>query len=213
MSAPSDLFLVANLQTGALVSFNGSASSLPALWQYNTRNLRLQFVNPNPTTLPLGSSSYSPQNLNGYLPRVAITPTPTGTGGGPAVLAIQTVFVWDNTNQWFTGSLALNTSAVDSFIAAAASATAHFEITLIQPDATRFTAFGGPVTLNAAGDEGTSTVPTPTAQYLTADEIKALFVPRIMAAGDVIQFISPDGTKKAELGLANDSTWSTNYVS
>lgn len=204
------------MQTGGLVSFNGSLSSLPALYQYNTRSLRLQFVNPSPATSPLGSatfSTYSPQNMVNYSPRVAITPTPTGTGGGPAVLALQTVFAWDNTNQWFTGSLALNTTAIDSFIGTQPNAVAHFEITLIQPDATRFTPLGVPVTLNAAGDEGTSNAPAQTAQYLTADETRALFVPRIMAAGDVITFVSPLGSKKAELGLSDDGTFSTNYTS
>jgi len=211
MSAPSDLFLVVDMQNIRLVAFSGSSSAIRDLFQSNTISLKVQCVNPSISTLPLGSPSYSIQNMGTFGMRAAVTPDPTGTPGGPAVLALQTL-TWDNVSQTFVGDLALNTTGVDNYIGALDERQAFFELNLVTPSAGRVTILQTGVNLRAVGDEFLSLVPTPTDQYATLNASKALFQPRIGAPGDVLTLTSPNGLIKMELGIDNSGQFTTNII-
>lgn len=203
----SALKIVINRQSRALSTYNGGAQSIPALYQSNSQDLIIQVIDPTGAF----STPYSIVDLNGKGLRVAVGATPTGTSGGPTPLALQTSFTWDSTNKWFTGSLALNTAAVDSFIGAAASAQAYFEINLTD-SGNRETLFQSTFQLSAVVDEATSTVPNPTDSYLTAAESFATFAKRVGGNGETIVLKSPGGIYAREIGIADDGSLIDNII-
>jgi len=210
MSAPSDLFLVVDMQNRRLVSMNGSPSSLPDQFQSNNISLRVQCVNPSLSTLPLGSTTYSIQNMSTFGMRVAVGDTPEGAVG-PTPLALQTGMAWDGPSSSFLGTLALNTAAIDGFLGTKASASAYFEVNLTILG-TRITILQTQFTLRAVVDELSGTAPVPTDQYATLNESKALFMPRTGAPGDVLTLTSPNGLIKVELGIDNNGQFTTNII-
>lgn len=213
MSAPSDLFLAVDMQNRRLAAFGGGPTAPPDLFQSNVVSLKVQCVNPSGTSSPVQvtAQSYNTQNLNGYGMRVSVGATPTGTSGGPAVLALATL-TWDNVNQWFSGDLALNTTGIDTLIGAGDHATAYFEINLVPVSGNRITIFQSTFTVRAVVDEFTSLVPTPTDQYFTANITNSKFMPRIGEAGAVLTLTSPNGLLKMELGIKDDGSFSTNII-
>lgn len=204
----SALNLVIDRQSRKLVSFNGSITAIPAVFQGNVIDLKITVVDP---TGSLSGAPYSKVALGSYGVRVAIGATPTGSSGGPTPLALQNTFTWDAVDSSFSGSLECNTAAIDSHIGAAASATAFFEVNLTL-SGNRITILQEAFTLKAVVDEATSTVPTPTDSYLTAAESRATFQPRVGANGDVIVLKSPNGVYGLEIGVSNTGEMTTNVI-
>lgn len=199
----SRLKLTIDRQNRALVSVSGTPTTLPALFQYNLQEFQIQVVDPNGQ---IGAASqYTTVDLNGTSLRLAITPTPTGTAGGPSVLALQTTWVWDATNLWFTGSLDLSSSAIGSYIGTASSLAANFELT-VTDGGNRSTVYQGSVILKAAGDEGTATSPTPSELYLPKSESDARYVKRIMDNGSSIVIPDANGVYAVEIKCNTDGT-------
>lgn len=172
----------------------GGVTTLAPLYQGNNQQFEITVVEPT----GLQASPYSKVNLASATLRVSIGSTPTGTAGGPTPLALQTSWTYDSTNNKFTGSIALNTAAIDSHIGTAASATAYFEINLVE-SGERETIFQTAFTLKAVVDEATSTAPTPTDTYLTRNESLAMFVKKQGDAGDAIILRNAAGTFEVTL--------------
>src|ERR1041385_840046 len=191
----SPLILAIDRQNCRLVATSlvaGSVAALPPMFQGNSRDLQITVLDP---TGDLGGTPWSKVDLSADTIRVAIGATPTGTAGGPTPLALQTVFTWDPVKLKFSGSLGLNTTAIDTFIGTASSATAYFEVNIVDAG-NRITIFQGTVQLVAVVDEATSTAPNPTDQYFTAAESNSRFVLKQFVAGDAIIMVSADGTKR-----------------
>jgi len=209
MSNPIKLAI--DRQSRRLVSFNGAVTQVPDLFQSNVQDFQIQIVEPDSSGSAGTIGKYVAVDMAGFGLRLAIGAAPTGTSGGPTPLALQDTFTWDSTNKWFTGSVALNVVAIDSFIGSAAQASAYIEVNSTY-SGSRITMFQGGVTLRAVLDELTSTAPSPTDQYLTKAEMLALFAKLINDAGTVIVLKSPDGTRGRELGVANDGTAIDNMI-
>lgn len=204
----SALNLVIDRQSRKLVKFNGSIEAIPSIFQGNVIDIKVAVVDP---TGSLAGAAYSKVNLGSYGLRVSIGATPTGTSGGPTPLALQNTFTWDSVDNSFSGSLACNTSAIDSHIGSAASQTAYFEVNLTL-SGDRTTILQETFTLKAVVDEATTTAPTPTDSYLTSAEVLALFVRKVGANGDVIVLKSPSGIYGRELGVADDGSAIDNII-
>jgi|ERR1051326_3231886 hypothetical protein len=203
----SVLKLTIDRQSEKLVTLNGSPLSLPALFEYNVKPLQIQVVDPISAAFP----TYSLVDLAAYGLRVGIWPTPTGTAAGPASLALQTVWVWDAVNKWFTGSLDLGTAALESYIGALSEKTAYFEVTLTLAGE-RITLLQELVTLKAVGDEGSITAPTPADTYYTKADSDARFFKKVGDAGEVLVLKSPNGLWGRELGVADDGSAIDNII-
>lgn len=208
----SQLNLTIDVQNNRLVSVNGTPTSLNNFFQDNTKKLSIQCVNPsqNATSPQVTSQSFTTLDMTGFGMRVAIGPPPEGVTG-PPVLALQDTMVWDAVNKVFTGSLALNTTGIDSYLGDASSNTAYFEVNLTI-NGQRITILQIQFTLFAVVDELTGTVPTPADKFLTAAETVAQFVPRQMANGDTIVIPSQNGVYALELGCNNDGSVKMNVI-
>ncbi len=198
--------LAVNRQDGSLVSFNGSLTRIPDLFQNNVRDLQIQFVDPTGGI----NTQYVAVDVAAYGLRTAIGATPTGTAGGPAPLTFQDTFVWDSVNKWFTGSLALNVAAINSFIGTAAAATAYFEITLTGTDWQ--TILQQTFTLRAVVDDTGATAPAPADSYFTKNEAEARYQKKIGDAGQRLVLVSANGLYGRELGVNDDGTALDNLI-
>ncbi len=204
----SALNLAIDRQNRKLVNYNGQVTAIPAVFQGNVIDLRIQVVDP---TGVVSGAQYSAVALGSYGMRVAIGAEPTGTSGGPTPLALQNTFTWNAADSSFTGSIECNTAAIDSFIGSASSRSAWFEVNLTLAG-NRITILQETFTLKAVVDEATSTVPTPTDSYLTTAESRATFQPRVGAAGDVLVLKSSGGIYGVELGVSDTGEFTANVI-
>jgi hypothetical protein len=205
MSSPVLFAIDGNLKS--LVNFNGSATTVPDLYQSNSQLFRVQVVDKSASLV----DAYTIRDLSGAGLRMAVGDTPTGASGGPTPLALQDTWTWDATNKWFSANLALNVVAIDNFIASAASKTAYLEINLTE-SGSRTTLLQQPFTLKAVVDELTSVAPTPTDQYLTKAEVLNLFAKMVGDAGGKIVLKSANGLYAIELGCNDDGSFGTNEI-
>lgn len=143
--------------------------------------------------------------MAGYGLRVSVGDTPTGTAGGPAPLAQETVFTWNADTKYFEGNLDLTGAAVDAFIGNAPSRLAYFEVCLTGPSG-RDTILQTTFMLGAVVDELTAIPPAVTDQYFTKAEMLALFAKKVGAPGERIMYVSEDGTAAREMGVADDKS-------
>lgn len=192
----SVLKLTIDRQNRKLVSYNGTVSQIPDLFQSNTVTLQVQVVDPAPTTL----QNPTLVNMNGFGLRASVGPKPTGASGGPALLALQDTFTYDNINLWWIGDLTLNTVAVNNYIGAADFATAWFELNLTIAG-NRDTLLQQQFVIRANVDEGIALIPDPAEVFLTKAETLALLAAKL----DKVMK-SPSGTWARELGIADDGT-------
>lgn len=209
--ATSPIKLAINLQDGTIVSVNGSAGTLPTLFQYNTPDFELTFVNPAANQIT-ATNPYVAQDMSAYTLRVAVGPTPTGTSGGPTPWIVQTTWTYDATNKKFVGSIPLTSASIDSAIGTAPSVAGTFEINLRQ-SGIPITAYQGAVTIKAALDEGVSTTPPVGDVYMTAAEIIARFLEKGAVLGEIKVWYSADGTKKRLQYLGDDGEMKFDLVS
>lgn len=204
------MLLTVDIQNRRIVSFNGTPSNVPALFQSNTLTLKVQCVNPGQSSIPqTQSQQYSVQNMGGFGMRAAVGPSPQGIAG-PTVLALGAL-TWDPVNQLFFGDLALNTTGVDGYLDTASAKSAYFELNLTLLG-TRITIVQTTFTLTAVVDELLALVPTPVDSFRTAVESDARYMPRVGAPGDVLTLTSPNGLLKLELGIDNNGNFTTNII-
>ncbi len=202
------LSLVVDRQGKKLASFNGSVVAVPDLFQSNVQTIRVQVVDPTGNL----SSPYTVIDLASAGLRVSVgdPATTIGTTGGTPI-ALQDTFVWNAAGKYFQADLALSVAAVDTFLGVASSKTAILEINTTLAGA-RETILQATFNLRAVVDELTSTVPTPTDQYLTKAETLAGFVKFINSPGDRIVLKSANGVYGLELGCNDDGTMLANVI-
>jgi hypothetical protein len=189
--------------------------TIPTLYQGDTVALQIWLLKRTDYyNTPLLGSPYSAVALTGMSCRVGIGNPSAGTGS-PTPPIYQNTFTiqTDATGQYFNGELYISPSAVASLIGTATSGTAKLEIE-INEGGKYATVFQGNVTLAAEliEDAAATEPPMPTDGYYTKAETNALFVPRSMGAGDGIQLVSPDGSKRMLLWLDNDGTLHTDLL-
>lgn len=167
------LKLFVDVDRKALVKSATSTSGfvLPVLFQGDTIGVELTCLTANPTGGL--SSPYSKVTLTGYSLRVGIGSTPTGSGTDTPA-ALQTSFTLNGDDTTFSGTLALNTSGINTLIGSASSVAAVFEIELTSGSEVT-TIYQGAITLKADLLETGATVPTPTDEYYTKNQSNQLF--------------------------------------
>lgn len=124
--------LAINRQTKQLVSYDGSVTTLPPLYQTNTQEFRVQVVDPSGG---LFNTTFTPVDVTGSQLRMVLSQVATGVSGDESsnllAAAYAGAWAWDGTNKWFTGSLDLNTAEIALYIDQASSKTAILELNLV----------------------------------------------------------------------------------
>jgi hypothetical protein len=200
------LKLAIDRQNKSMVAYNGSVASIPPFFQSNTPTLQVFVVDP---VNALGT--YSLVDLNGFGLRVSVGDTPTGSAGGPTPLTLQDTFAWDPVSKSFSADLNLAVVAMDTFLGAAASKSAYFEVNLTK-DGKRDTLLQQTFTIKAVVDELTGIAPTPTDQFLTKAETLAMFQRMVGPLGQRLVLRSANGLYGLELGVGDDGSLITNII-
>jgi hypothetical protein len=115
-------------------------------------------------------------------------------------LAYQTTWTKDQTNNIFSGELALNTSAMNTFIGSGDTAQGYLEIE-IQEGTARSKIYRAQVDLKNAVTQVGSAVPTPVDEYLTKAQTTAQFWPKVGRAGEQVTITSPGGIYQRIFGV------------
>jgi len=218
MSASIDLYVDVQSLPGRIVGglSGGSPPVLTTLHQGSKLPLRIFPVKP--TGMVSSGTPYVsvPVSLFSDI-KVAVGPRSGSTtpyaqaGAGTSDLfTAQTAADSDGLKDYWYGTLNLNTTELNSAVGSLESLQAFLEIQLGVSGSYRIV-YQGPVVIAASviTPSGAVSLPSAAAEYLTRDEIFALFVAwdsTGLAAnrGRNIVLVSPDGASKRELGVADD---------
>lgn len=132
---------------------------------------------------------------------------PTGTSGGPVIIASNAVWTWDSVGVRFSGTLNLNTAAVETFLGDLAVRQTTLEIAVTDTSGNHLTYIQTTVNLRAEVNETAATSPDPSVHYLTATETAAMYVKKVGLAGESFSLTSPDGTKNVLCYCGNDGAF------
>lgn len=155
------LKLAIDRQNKALVSFNGSVTALPPLYQTNSQDFRIQIVDPSGGPF---STTYTAVDCSASELRVVLAVAATAETDSILAATYAAGWSYDAGNNWFTGTLDFNTAEIQQFIGSATHKAAVLEINLVT-DSTPETVFGSKsggtnVILNGNADEDGTTAPS-----------------------------------------------------
>lgn len=155
------LKLAFDRQRKALVSYDGSATTIPPLYQRNTQDIRITVVDSSNGS-PF-RPVYTPVDLSAVGLRLVIVASVTGEADTVLAATHEAGWAWDGVNNCFNGQVDLNTAEVDSFIGSASSKAAVLEVNIVTAGVYE-TVFGSPdgrtnVTLSAIADDASAAAP------------------------------------------------------
>jgi hypothetical protein len=153
-------------------------------------------VEPNPSG---GQNSFVRVDITDLSLKMAINETL----GSATPKAEQTSWVKDTSRNVFSGTLDLNTSAMNTYIDGDKSP--YFELE-IYDGTNRVKILQETCDVAQSLMPVTTTSPDPARVYLTFDEQKGIFVPRVMGAGETISITSPNGSYRRIIGCNDDGT-------
>lgn len=201
------LKLILNRATGQLVTSQEQPTpfNLPAFVQGDTLAIEFSIVEPAPS-LGVGKVAYV--SLAPYSLKIGVGGQPLGNGSvTPA--ALQTSWTLSADNYTYSGSLALNTTEINTLIGSAHSVAAWFEIEVrVVATGGYETVFGKLTSLRAQLiAAGSSTPVSPDSPALSVAEAFATYVPRVGQAGGSIILISSDGAYAVQLYCHTDGSF------
>lgn len=210
--------LYINVLTKALVSVAGSPTSIPPMFYGDQVTLAIYPVIPASTITgnPLGNAgqAFQTMSLAGYTMNITMAGTPNAQTPPTSFASLGAIAF--NTPAtgfgFFAGSLDLTQVAVQTFIGNNAAQTAYINLDVADANLKRATLLQTTFQLNASIDVVTPGIPTNPIIYLTAAQIRNLFVPKAGAAGESFTLQSEDGTKKAQVYLGDDGALKTPNV-
>ena len=172
---------------------NSSIVQAPTFEQGNTVTMRIRALQPT-ANFPAGDPPYTLIPVAGRTLQLAI-----GTKVGNSQLHYVEQYVWtagtDLIDAYWYADVAFNTDAVATAIGSSVSKTAYLEINLVE--GTPRTILSQQVTIEASVIKNDLVTVPAGLTPLSAEAARALFV----AQGP---WVSPDGTKRANVYLGND---------
>lgn len=196
--------LAIDRQNRKLVSFGESVTELPQLYQTNTQQFRIQIVDPE-TSNPF-RAVYNAVDCSAMDLRLVIVGSVTGGDDTVIAALFEADWSYDTDNDWFTGSLELNTDEMAAFLDQVAYANAVLEINLMEgglPTTILGSIQGSTnIVISANGDDLSASGPTPIDSYYTQSQTEALW---LTGTG------TPEGVKTAGPGRTYLDTASGNF--
>lgn len=175
---------------------DGGPIALPFFNKYETVPFEVVILQPD--VARVGLAGFSRLDITPLSLSMAINQT----FDSAATLAYQPVFAKDETENVFSGELALNTALLNAYLGAADSKPAYFEIEM-QEGTARNKILTIPITLQNAVTQVGAIVPGPVDEYLTKAQMFQQFVPKLLGPGETITFTTPDGLNQRVLGAGN----------
>ena len=180
---------------------NGSEFVLPPFYKYESVPFRIYICEPDPDDP--GPGSFSLVNVAPLTLTVSINDTLDDA----TPLAQQQVWTSDTTLNKFEGTLDLNTSLMNAYIASTtAGVPAYFQIDVSQAGGQPTPIYQRLVTLFNSVTQPTSTSPDVTKVYRTADESDGLYLTQFMRPGQTVTMLSPSGNYSRTIGVNDDGS-------
>ena len=174
---------------------NGGAFALPTFNKYETIPFEIVIVQPEGSQF----QRFNRVDISNLSLSIAIN----DTYDDAAPLAYQPSFSKDEDTNTFSGELALNTAAMNSYIGGQSTAAAFFEIE-IQEGTARSKIFVGSITLQNAVTQNAVTTPTPVDEYFTKAQTEQQFVKKVMPSSEQITITSPMNLYQRIIGVGDD---------
>ena len=182
---------------------NAASINMPGMYQGAIVPMQVQIIEPNPDGGPHDFIVVDPTNL---ALQVAIYGSqPIGTAALPAAIVTQFSWTTDANAKAFTADVALNTTALNTFLGANSSLTAWIEFKVTEGGATT-PIFQSSFTLYAGGIEATTESVPAGETPLSLEVAKQMFATRLMEKGDSIIFQSGDETKHIRVFAHDDNS-------
>ncbi len=203
-----DLYLDATRKQLVYGPTSPTRIALPFFGKSDSVNLRIQLLNVNAsggyaTPYTIINTATKPDGL-----KVSV-----GSLGGASPLASADLTTFDSTYNFFTGTLDLNTSALNTAVGSSSTYATYLEIKALDGSDYVTLASDALTIRNYVYNPAGATVPDPSDSYYTSAQIISGFVAKMGAAGDTIRLLSPDGTKAVILGCRDDGTFQVDYES
>lgn len=197
MTATRKLFVH---QTKKVLQFsdeNGGVVTLPAFNKYEQVPFEIVIVEDD--TSAVGPPGFARLDVSNLSLSVALNDTLDDA----TPLAYQPTFTKDEEHNTFTGSLNLNTAALNAWLGSSDSKTAYFEIEY-QESSTVVKIYSVAVTVKNSVIIVGATVPSPVDEYYTKAQADQQFVRPVGPAGQQITITSPGNVYQRILGVTDE---------
>lgn len=173
---------------------NGGNIVLPAFNKYEVIPFEIVIVEPDLGAV--GLPKWSRVDISALSLAVALN----DTYDDATPLAYQNTFSKNETTNTFSGSLSLNTSALNSWLGASDSKTAYFEIELTEgSNVTKI--YQAIVTVKNSVSQVGAVVPSPVDEYYTKPQADSRYLRHANAAGVQMVITSPGNVYQRVLGI------------
>lgn len=200
MAAALKLYLDWLNQKLVLGPNSSTAFQLKTFYASDILPLQIQMLEP----VPGGSvNEYARPDISNISLQVAIADAP---GASPTILAGPGTWTKDISNAIFTGSLALNTAAMSTFMTGVTTATKAAWIQFKAAEgANSWTVFEGTIQIAQPLITTAFSAPAPGLTPLSLEDAVQRFVQFRASAGQTITLTSPDGNYQRIIGCRNDN--------
>lgn len=205
MATLSLISLYVNVFTKALVSVNGSPTTIPDQYYGDTPTFQFFPVVPNPNGQ---AGSFVSFDLTGYTSNITMADTPNATSP-PTPFADTDGLTWMKPPSglpFFVGAIDLTQPAVGTFIGALPLKTANINFDVYDPSLFRTTLLQTTFQMKASIDTVTASPPVNVPNYPTLAQLKNMFVQIAAFPGKFILWESPNGLVKKVETLNNDGS-------
>lgn len=177
---------------------NGGIVTLPPFNKYENVPFEVVIVEPDPSAIgPPGFARIDISNLS-----LGIALNDTLDDATP--LAYQNTFTKDEELNLFTGSLNLNTAALNTWLGSSDSKQGYFEIELQEGSSNTSKIYQVGVTVKNSVLQVGATVPSPADEYYTKAQADQQFVKPVGEAGRQLTLTSPGNVYQRILGVTDD---------
>lgn len=182
-----------------LVTSKTSAASfsLPTFYYGEVFPFQITLLEPNPA---VGWNGYAVVNNANIGLKLIVSSVAVDTG---TTLATQYSWTKDTVEMTFSAEVGFNTAAIDTWLSTDATKTAYLEIQITEGTVVS-TVYKTAITIGAS-QLTPSTQQVPAGETPLSQEVaKAMFVQKMMGAGESITLTSADGTKQGVLYWGDD---------
>jgi len=176
--------------------------TLPAFFQGDVVPMQIQIVEPSASG---GVNAHDLLDIGSMAMKLGVSDVPTGTPTTPAPFV--TLFSWskDTNEGFFYGEVAFNTTELNTFLGASASAEAYLELEITEGTAIT-TILQEKITIKSEVVETGTLAVAPGETALSLEVAAQMFAKKFMNPGETITFVSEDSLTRRITGVRNDKS-------
>lgn len=179
---------------------NGGEFIFPSFFKYESVPLRVYLLEPSVDGV--AAADFNRVDISNLALRVTFN----NTLDDATPLAEQQTWTLNASQNYWEGVVDLNTAAMNTYVAALASAMLYMQISVAESGGVWRTVYQRQVTIENSVAQPTTTSPDPQQTYRTAQESDGIYDTPVMRQGLQKVMISPNGTFQRIIGVDNNGT-------